>query len=184
MPDRAADLGAARCWLKRLLELPQDEGGEPRKVPFSPDARQAMFQLKRWVVHHERAATSRLKSWMGKMPSFALRLATVLHLLRWAAEEPETGEPERIEVADVEAAVRFLKDDAGLMAARAFGEAGVPEGDRDAVAPARWLVANAAHLGGMVNARQLRKDWRALGAGADAKRYDAALAELGQDGFV
>jgi hypothetical protein len=77
------------------------------------------------------------------------------------------------------AAMGFLESYACPMARRCFGDAALPQAERDAVALAKWIRRNRPET---VNARQLRQ------AGAiptrEAERYDAALAELEAAGWV
>lgn len=187
IPDRAADLATAQRWLTRLLKLydgdVKEDVLEPRAVPFDDEARQVLQRFRLWVAAHEPNMSGRLESWTGKTPGFVVRLATVLRFLRWTVEAPDAEEPGDVRGVDVDAAVRFVQLYAGPMAARAFGEAGAPERDRDAAALARWLRTAAPQLGGVVNASKLRR-WKVLGASADAERYEAALAELEEGGWV
>ena len=84
-------------------------------------------------------------------------------------------QPETVSDAAVKAAVTLINDYCIPMAKRTFGEAALPQSDRDAVTLARWLLAQAP-VPAVVNARDLRHA-DALPT-READRYDAALAEL------
>jgi hypothetical protein len=79
------------------------------------------------------------------------------------------------------AAIGFLDAYATPMARRCFGEASLPQADRDALALARWLKAQDP-LPGTINARGLRRHHAPIGR--DADRYDPALIELAEAGWL
>jgi hypothetical protein len=79
-------------------------------------------------------------------------------------------------------AVGFLADYAVPMARRAFGEAALPEPERDARRLARWLLRQSP-MPETLNARALRRQEKGPGI-ADAPRLEAALHELAELGWV
>ncbi len=179
-PNNTAALGA----LRRLLTLGQDEQDgrkTPRVLPFAPPAADHVQAWREQVAAMEPAASGLFLSWLGKLPGYAVRLAVLIELLWWAAEGIGTPEPAQISERATVAAIAFLESYCIGMAQRAFGEAALPETDRDALALARWLMAQSP-MPKVVNARDLRH--------ADAlptrvaARYDAALAELADAGWV
>jgi hypothetical protein len=153
----------------------------PRVLPFAPDAADDLQAWRERVADLEDAAAGLFLSWLDKLPGMAVRLALVLELLWWCADAMGGREPESVSRDALRAALRLLEGYALPMARRAFGEAALPQADRDAVALARWLRAREP-MPATVNARDLRH--------ADAlptrkpARYDRALAELDAAGWV
>ena len=179
-PNNLAALGA----LRRLLTLQQDEQ-EGRKVPrvlsFDAAAADHVQTWREQIAGLESAASGLFLSWLGKLPGYAVRLAVVLELLWWSADAQSGSEPVRISERATVAAIGLLDSYCIGMARRAFGEAALPQADRDALALARWLMVQLP-MPEMVNARDLRHA-DALPS-REAARYDAALAELADAGWV
>jgi hypothetical protein len=164
-------------------------------LPLEPAAADAVQTWRERVAELEAAAAGLLLSWLGKLPGMAVRLALVLELLWWGADALTGGhepggaladaltvrEPEGVSRAAVGAALRLLEGYALPMARRAFGEAALPQADRDAAALARWLRARE-QMPATVNARELRHA-DALPT-RDPARYDLALGELEATGWV
>ena len=124
----------------------------------------------------EPGAAGLFLSWLGKLPGLAVRLALVLELLWWSARTfGGMEEPAQVSASAVDAAVKLIVSYFVPMARRTFGEAALPQSDRDATTLARWLLAQAP-VPGIVNARELRHA-DALPT-READRYDTALAEL------
>jgi hypothetical protein len=118
---------------------------------------------------------------VGKLPGFAARLALIFAHLAWCVDgrgDPPAGVTE----VDVLRAVTFLHDYAVPMARRAFGEAALPQAERDSRRLARWLLRQNPKPANL-NARELRRI--ADGPGIpDATRMEAALQELAALGWV
>jgi len=182
-PTRSADPASARAALERLRSLPfdTDEEGKQRwrLVPFSAEAAARMQEWRERVAGWEPEAHGLLLSWMGKLPGMAARLALVLEYLWWCGDRPEEQEPAEVGERAMLAALDLLEGYFLPMTRRAFGDAALPEAERDAIALARWIRANDPET---VNARALRH------AGAmptrEPERYDAALKELHDAGWV
>lgn len=94
-----------------------------------------------------------------------------------------TPAPERITLDDVVRAIGFLSEYVVPMARRAFGEAALPEPERDARRLARWYLRQPHPRPAVVNTRILRR--MADGPGIPtAPRIEAALIELGELGWT
>lgn len=179
-PARCADLDALRRALRRLRELPW-EPPEPVVLPFTDAAAAAMEGWRREVVRLEDGAGGLFLSWVGKLPGFAVRLAVVFEHLAWAAREGGTA-PEAVGEDAMRRATAFLAVYAVPMARRVFGEAALPEAERDARRLARWLLRQAP-CPEVLNARVLRR--QADGPGIPkAERITTALGELAELGWV
>jgi hypothetical protein len=178
MPERPrnAPPAGAQDRLATLHEL----DSTPVTIGFTAAAAVAIEAHRKEVADLETTASGLFLSWIGKLPGMAVRLAVVLEHLYWIGDQsgpPPTIISERAAIA----AIAFLQDYAVPMARRCFGEAALPQIDRDAAGLARWLAAQD-ELPSIINARDLRH------AGAlstrEAGRYDAALAELGEAGWL
>lgn len=180
-PRPTPGLARGRAWLARLRALPW-RPPEPVVLPFAEAARCVLQDWRETVAGMEDGAAGLLLSWLGKLPGFAVRLALVLEHLDWAAG-PDGAEPPG-EVGEVALlrAVTFLDGYAAPMARRAFGEAALPQAERDGRQLARWLLKQHPRPE-VVNVRALRR--MAGGPGiADAPRLRAALDELAALGWV
>jgi len=94
-------------------------------------------------------------SWLGKLPGFCVRLAVILQHLEWCWDG-RSAPPDRIGMAGVASAADFLEKYAVPMARRVFGEAALPQSERDAHAIARWLLKQEP-VPEIVNERDLRR---------------------------
>ena len=104
-----------------------------------------------------------------------------LRALAWC--ETCHGDPPReVTETDLLRAVTFLEDYAVPMARRAFGEAALPQAERDARRLARWILRQKSRPA-TLNAKELRRAPNGPGI-PDAGRVDAALAELEGLGWV
>ena len=176
-PRQAADNAAALARLRRLGTLvPLD-----RPVPFAPVAADALQHWREEMAELERDAAGLVLSWIGKLPGYAVRLALVIEFLWWCGDRPEANEPPEVSLAAVEAACAFLSAYALPMARRTFGDAALPEPERDAALLAKWIMGQRP-VPSDLNGRALRH----VGALPTrvAARFDAALAELMEAGWV
>ena len=168
--------------LRRLRELAMPDGG-PVILRFDDDAAEALQEWREDAKAMETAATGLFLSWIGKLPGFAVRLAVIFAHAAWAVADDGTPAPDRIMLDDVARAVGFLSDYAVPMARRSFGEAVLPQAERDARRLAQWYLWQQHQRSAVLNARVLRR--MANGPGIPtAARIDAALAELAELGWV
>jgi hypothetical protein len=179
-PATQANHEVALGWLRRLRSIAW-QPPHPLPVPFSPAAADLMQDWREDVAEMEDTAAGLFLSWLGKLPGTALRLATILTYLDWSCSSA-TELPREISVDAMARALRFLSAYAIPMARRTFGEAALPQNERDARRLARWLVAQRPPPT-VLNARDLRrmKDGPGL---PDAARTEAALEELAEAGWV
>ena len=168
--------------LRRLHNLPIPEDGAPVVLPFAPEAVDALQDWRREVKRMESDATGLFLSWLGKLPGMAVRLAVVFAHLEWLARPDGAPPPEAVEFDAIAPALGFLESYAVPMARRAFGEAAMPEAERDARRLARWLRRQTP-MPSTLNARALRRQAHGPGISTPA-RIEAALAELAELGWV
>lgn len=179
--EPVAGLGDARVWLAKLHALPWTPPA-PLLLPFSHDAQRNLQDWREEVARLEEGASGLFQSWLGKLPGFAVRLATIFAHLEWAAKCDAANPPETINNTDLLCAVTFLAEYAVPMARRTFGEAALPEAERDARRLGRWLLARKPRLT-TLNVRELRRMPNGPGI-ANASRLMAALEELAALGWV
>lgn len=179
-PRARLDVGRATAWLDRLRALPWTPP-EPLPVPFTSGAQEALQAWREEIASKEAAASGLFLSWQGKLPGFAIRLALVFAHLDWCSGG--SGDPPgEVREADMARALDFPEDYAAPMARRCFGEAALPEAERDARRLARWLRRQTS-VPAIVNARALRRMTDGPGIGNPA-RIEAALEELAALGCV
>lgn len=183
-PRRTPDNLQAREALRRLFSVPFDKAEDseltPRIVPLTEAAAGLIQQWREQVALMEGGSAGLFTSWLGKLPGVAVRLALVLEWAWWSMA-PSAPEPVEVSARATTAAIGLLDAWAVPMARRCMGEAALPQTDRDAVALARWVMAQPASQEPL-NARTIRNLHAPLGR--DPERYDAAFRELEQAGWV
>lgn len=168
--------------LRRLRELPMPND-QPVVLSFDDAAAEALQEWRQEVKALEVSASGLFLSWIGKLPGFAVRLAVIFAHMGWVVASDGTPAPDRIKLDDLARAVGLLCDYAVPMARRAFGEAALPEPERDARKLARWYLRQEMPRRAVLNARALRR--MADGPGIPtAPRIEAALIELAELGWV
>jgi len=170
----------AREWLARQRSLPWTPPA-PLLVPFSASALDALQAWREEVGSMEETAAGLFLSWIGKLPGFAVRLALIFAHLDWSCGSG--GDPPgEVGQADIGRALDYLESYAVPMARRCFGEAALPEAERDARRLARWLRRQKP-VPDVLNARALRRTAAGPSIPA-AARIEAALGELAALGWV
>ncbi|MXP62132.1 DUF3987 domain-containing protein [Roseomonas sp. M0104] len=167
--------------LRRLRELPMPNG-EPVTLTFSAEAADLFDEWRGEVKEMEADAAGLFLSWIGKLPGMTVRLAVIFAHLDWLAAPDGTPPPDHISADAVVRAQGFLADYAVPMAKRAFGEAALPEAERDARRLARWMLRQRPRRA-VLNARQMRREANGPGI-VSAPRIEAALQELAALGWV
>jgi hypothetical protein len=166
--------------LGRLRALPWTPP-EPVLLPFAPAAQEGLQGWREEVADMEAGAAGLFLSWLGKLPGVAVRLAVILAHLDWC-EHGRGDPPAEIDDAVMARALDFLESYAVPMARRCFGEAALPEAERNARRLVRWLLKQSSRPA-VLNVQTLRR--MAGGPGIPtAARLGAALAELASLGVV
>ena len=184
-PRCAHDEQAGLTALRWLLTLSQDEEEKrpvPRVLPFDPEAARTLDGFRSHLFDIEKGAAGLFQSWLGKLPGMAARIALILEFLWWCGGRPlQEPEPTTISAKAVNAALGLLDGYCTPMARRTFGDAALPQADRDAAALARWIISQET-LPTVINARDLRH--RSILQSKEPERYDRALEELTAAGWV
>lgn len=175
-PRSAANMGALEDALRRLEGLQWAIDGDCNRVaatlPLDADAADVFEWLQQSHRQAGDDANGLLKSFIGKLDGMALRLALVSELARWAYEGGD--EPRSISRATVEAVADFMESYAIAMAARVYGDAALPQVERNAATLARYIQRKKLKR---VNARTLRREARLPGL-RDAPPMQEAIAAL------
>ncbi|TCP36535.1 DUF3987 domain-containing protein [Sphingomonas sp. BK235] len=155
-PRELADVSQLEQIYRRLLSLEASKGEdgriEARVILLATDAAD-VFEA--WIRDNDEAvreASSLYKGFVGKLRGMVLRLALVAELLSWAA----TGdrEPTTITLRTIVAVLEFVDDYAKPSAIRVFGDAALPEAERNAAALGRYILKTKAER---INARDVRR---------------------------
>ncbi len=175
-PTVAPDTDAAEAALARLRSLPWSEAPACRVLPFTEAAAVVVQQWREHVAVMEAGASGLFLSWLGKLPGFAVRLAVILQHLAWCVSDGDP--PDVISEKSIVRAVTLLDGYAVPMARRTFGQAALPQQERDARTLAQWLIGRSP-LPATINAREMRRMADGPGIG-DAGRMAAGLRELAE----
>lgn len=185
VPPRAPEGGSQRGFiaaaLARLIALPWD-GGKPVMLPFHAQAEARIDAFRVEVFDMDADTAGLLKSWLGKLPGQAVRLAVILAHMRWTAAAEHTPSPTSITAEDVEGAIALLSAYFLPMARRVFGASALPEDERDARTLAGWLLRQRT-IPATLNARALFRQQGRPPIGSPA-RLAAALDVLAEAGWV
>jgi hypothetical protein len=126
--------------LRRLINLPFD----PYRVLIL--TAEANDQFHAWRGANSllvEEASGMLQSWLGKQAGVVLRVALILRYLRWCSSSsasPLPPEPTDIDLGTISDAIKLIDDYFTPMARRVFGDAAIPEAERDATTIARMIV--------------------------------------------
>ena len=146
-PSTSCDAPAAALRLQRLagLAMRQDDAGEPCPsfVSLDPDAADLLERFGQDMQAGEEGAHGLLRSSMGKARGQVLRLALVLQLLRWCADD-DGPEPSTVGANAMQAAADLMRSYFLPMAARVLGDASVPAEERNARTLAEWVMHEPA----------------------------------------
>ncbi|HEX2526874.1 MAG TPA: DUF3987 domain-containing protein [Geminicoccus sp.] len=179
-PKQAPDNEHIKEAFRRLLDLDQQDG-RARLVTFEEAAADALDDLRIKIAGMEDSASGLLLSWIGKVPGYVVRLSLIFEFLWWSFDRPDDQVPAWISGRAFADASSFMLDYALPMARRAFGDAALPQSERDAVMLAKWILAQNPRPE-TVNARALRR--AGILSQKIPARYEAALAELVEAGWI
>jgi hypothetical protein len=150
-----------------------DDAGEDRPALLTLDA-DAKAEWVTFYNRHNRAqadlAGDESAAW-SKLEGYAARFALVVHLIRWAADDPTLRDPTRVDAASIRAGVALVGW-FGDEARRVYRMLAESDDDRDGRRLVEWIAAK----GGTVTARDLARG--PLEYRGDPERAEKALRDL------
>lgn len=162
-PVQSCDAPAAALRLQRLVGLAMPAGDHGESSPFfvslDPGAADLLERFGQGMQAAEEGAHGLLRSSMGKARGQVLRLALVLQLLRWCADD-DGPEPSTVDAGAMQAAADLMRSYFLPMAARVLGDASVPTEERNARTLAEWVMRERPAL---VNVSSIRDGARLPG---------------------
>jgi hypothetical protein len=143
-PDAAAAVEALDK-LRRLELGPPTlmdaaEARQPVRVLLDRAAMPALESFGQRMQVEQQSAGGLMRSAYGKARGLALRLSLVLEYLWWCGDGSAPPEPRQISVRAMQAACDLLGSYFLPMALRVYGDAALPEAERNAVTLARWIM--------------------------------------------
>ncbi len=184
-PQRLADMAALENAYRWLDSLRWGQDAEGRQAPVViPLSAPAADVFERWQADNaiiDDDSSSLFKSFVGKMDGAVLRLSLIAELARWAFGGGE--EPRHISLDSLVAAAGFVDDYAKPMAQRVYGDAALPDAERNAAVLARYI---RKHAFTMINKRDLKRSPHKshLAVLRNAAAMDAAVAHLVDSGWL
>jgi putative DNA primase/helicase len=155
-PKRCGDSQRLEGIYRRLDSLgwAQDELGNNAAVvlPLTPEAAD---RFDAWAIENDTDIDdtgSLYKNFCGKMKGVVLRLALITELLQWADRGGD--EPREISAQTVLMAADFVDEYAKPMALRVYGDASLPQAERDAAVVAKHILRTGVRK---FNARSMRR---------------------------
>ncbi len=181
--DPATEAAVAAVF-DRLFSLTMEVDPESAD-PLNPDLRPRLVLLdeegkRAWATFYNEHATEQaelsgdLSAAWSKLEGYAARLALVVHLTRWAADDATLRDPVRVDDASIAAGVvlaRWFGDEAR----RVYAVLSESDDDRDT----RRLVDLIRQKGGDVSGRELVQSSRAYPKVADAEAALSGLVDAG-----
>ena len=169
-PKRAVESNEAETalrWLNGLIMIPDGQGGVSHGTVMLNDDAADFFQDWR-KQHSENQPDGSMASWWGKMPGVCLRLALNFEYL-WLSTTTRR-ETFEIKIPAVEAATVMIEQYLKPMAARAYGDASLPQAERNAATLAKWIIKNKPTR---INVRETQRKVRLPGMRTAAEIKDA-----------
>jgi hypothetical protein len=133
-----------------------DEYGKQKPIVISLED-DAATEFQSWREENQRIESKyagRLLGHVGKYPGLVVRLALILELLWWSASSA-MNEPAAVSRDALIAAIALVEEYFRPMAERAFGDAALPEEERNAVTLLRWL--RAQEPSSIMNSRTIQR---------------------------
>ncbi|HRF07461.1 MAG TPA: DUF3987 domain-containing protein [Xanthobacteraceae bacterium] len=181
-PAKAENVAFFKKALGKLASLPLVmDNGEPVPIVLMLE-HGADDEFNQWRIAHaekERFVSTNLANALGKMPGLVLRLALVLESLWWSATEDEVT-PQAVSIKALQAAINLCDNYVMDMLTRVYGDAALPQVERNATTLARWITKNKP---ANINLRELRRTTGLPGL-TEADDVSAAADELVAAGWL
>lgn len=140
------------------LQMSECEKGnlKPVTLPFEDEAAGLLNEARQDLANEERRSSGLYLSHLGKMPGLIVRISVVLEHLWWSLDGASSP-PVAVSRKAVANAIGLTLEYFRPMAARCYGDAVLPEVERNAAAIARRIVEDRLET---VNAREIYREWR------------------------
>jgi hypothetical protein len=162
------------CIFEKLYSLQPiaDEEGEPQPLclPLTRDAKSEWIRFYNEHALEQADLTGDLAAVWSKIEGYAPRLALIVHLVRWAADDPTLAATDAVDLVSMEAGISLAKW-FGTEARRVYAILGESDEERDQ----RRLVELIQRKGGSATVRDLMRSARMF---LDADVAEQALNEL------
>ncbi|MEQ1905600.1 MAG: DUF3987 domain-containing protein [Pirellulaceae bacterium] len=176
--DPAAEAEIARL-VDRLFELRQIESDDgelrPVVVDLTTDAKAVWKAFYNSHAREQADLVGELSAAWSKLEEYAARLALVVHLARWAADDPALESADLVDVDSMAAGIQLANWFKGE-AKRVYSLLGETEEDRDRRRLLEWIERR----GGLATAREVQMGCRWL---REAGAAEVALDELAKAGW-
>jgi len=176
-PDTSANVGMLESAFDRLRSLPMTDH-EPTTLTLENEAVGVFQEWRSEQFRSVRGAAGMLASAYGKAAGLVLRLALTLELLDAAGGK--SPDPTSVSTTSITSAITLWTDYFAPMTERTFGDAALPDKDRDASTLARWIVSARPEI---INTRELYHHVRLPGL-TEPKRTRAAIEGLIEAGWL
>lgn len=141
-PRQLVDKALLDHMLRRLDALPwaENDVGEnvPRTLPLTAEAADIFEAWQAENSEQDQDSSALYKSFVGKLDGAVLRLALVAEYIAWAVGNGR--EPTQVGTLSLVAAAQFVDDYCKPMAERVYGDAALPQVERDAALLGRYIV--------------------------------------------
>lgn len=192
MSDTGMDNTEIVRMFEKLSEITMDKDTHDNPIPrMLPFTRPAFDAFKAWSDNRkqdEQNAPTRLKGVYGKAEGQVARIAGILQLLWWAAEDDfdEGPVPKTVNIEAVKAAITFREEYLKPTQQRVFQHAIEPDEVINARVIANWIIAEDM---GTVNLRTMRREAGLKGMRNTAEKtkveiIDAAISTLVHDRWL
>jgi hypothetical protein len=175
----AATEAAVAAVFERLyaLTLEADEAGDehPRRVTLAADGKRAWVRFYNEHAREQAELSGDDAAAWSKLEGYAARLALVVHMTRWAAEDNTLHDPVRADEASISAGVALARW-FGNEARRVYAMLAESNGDREV----RRLWELIRRKGGSVSGRELVQASRDYRNVEDAEAALSALVQAGK----
>lgn len=175
-----ADDESLRAMLRRISGLAFG-ATSPGMLPLEPEALQRLRELLPRIGRMKQETEGDEAAWIGKGAGTIMRLAGLLHLMRWTdSETPKMPVvPDGIDVGAIDAAWELWSGYYLPHAQRVFAQAGHDGGDRLVRRAARWLRRSRSM---MISREDIRRE--ALCQSVNAEAADQVIEHLETAGMV
>ncbi len=177
--DPAAEAEIARL-IDRLFGLEPTVGDDGRLhavvLGLTPEAKEAWKTYYNSHAREQTDLTGELSAAWSKLEEYAARLALVVHLTRWAAEDPTLASTDSVDAASMEAGIR-LANWFKAETRRVYAILSETEEDRDQRRLVDWLERR----GGCATPREVQMGcrWLREPGAAEAALHQLVIADLG-----